>query len=86
MLNIDTAVLVTTHTQAGLLPEILSTDQEPLIPPGFEQIDWFHLALPFMFHVLCCVIALLVFLVQTGIAVCKYWYVQFCPHKGTVQM
>ena len=54
-----------------------STEQDPLIHPPWEQIDWIHLALPFMLHVLCCAIALLIFIIQSGIAVCKYGYVHY---------
>jgi hypothetical protein len=88
-LNIDPALL-NTHTQAGLLPDIISNKQDPIPPPGFQQIDWFHLALPFMFHVLCCCIALLVFMAQTGIAVCKYGYntvlSSYCYCSGVMRM
>ena len=48
-----------------------------------QQIDWIHLLLPFMIHCLCCVIALMIFMVQTGRAVCKYGMIQFCHHIGT---
>ena len=68
------------------MPWIPSTEQDPIPDPGFQQIDWFHLALPFMFHVLCCGIALLVFMIQTVIAICKYGYgtvlSSYCYYSG----
>ena len=39
-----------------------------------EAIDWTDLLLPSMIHGVCILIALLVFMVQTGRALCKYGY------------
>ena len=39
-----------------------------------EAIDWADLLLPSMIHGVCILIALLVFMVQTGRALCKYGY------------
>ena len=71
--NMDTAqqyILFT--TQAGLTALYDRAVSDPLPPPDdFQQIDWYHLALPAMIHCVCCVIALLVFLLQSARAVCK---------------
>ena len=59
-------------SQAGLTASDVSAVSDPLPPPpDFQQIDWYHLALPAMIHCVCCVIALLVFLLQSVRAVCK---------------
>ena len=59
-------------TQAGLTALYDRAVSDPLPPPpDFQQIDWYHLALPAMIHCVCCVIALLVFLLQSARAVCK---------------
>ena len=58
-------------TQAGLAA-FEDSESDPLPPPpDFQPIDWYHLALPAMIHCVCCVIALLVFVLQSARAVCK---------------
>ena len=43
-------------------------------PPDWQPIDWYHYLLPAMIHCGFCAIALLIFMVQTVRAVCKYGY------------
>ena len=60
--------------QAGLA-FILNSETDPIDPPpAKQQIDWVHLLLPAMIHLLFCAIALLVFMIQIFRALCKYLY------------
>ena len=70
MILIQQYILLT--TQAGLTATGVDAVSDPLPPPpDFQPIDWYHVALPAMIHCVCCVIALLVFVLQSARAVCK---------------